>query len=277
MKDARMNIFGDHVLRAVIAILAIVTVVLAGPFMVSSVLEKVYDSSRESELSYTLTITSTSVLSGLTLFIPLPTDGRGISPVIHLLGTGNQSALLDRCSIAIYGANNESYLKVSTDFLPGPLNATGMMHSFTITASSPALNTRLPLRYDYTLLPKEDLTVIPCGTDQGSDQSSCFTYQSLIYASYNTSSDARVEIRADLSGTNQWKILQEYRNGYTDTLSVVLYGPVRGWHVADGIMVTSLGDDNPFWKEQAEADIRTGLTVGVDTSMMRWHTFTPLP
>jgi hypothetical protein len=277
MKNARTEIFHDRVLQAVIAILVILTIMLGGPFMVSSILEKVYYSSRVSELSYTLTITSSSELSGVTLFIPLPTNGRGISPVIEKIGTENQNSLFDRCSVSIYGANNESYLKVSTDLFPGPANTPAATYSFTITETSPALNTRLPLQYDYTLLPKQNLTMISCGTDQIGYQISCFNYQSLVYASYNASSEARVEIHVDLSGTNQWKILQEYHNGYTDTLDLVLHGPRRGWYIADGLMVTSFGDDNPFWKEQVEANPSMGTTMGVDTSVMRWHTFTPLP
>jgi hypothetical protein len=277
MKNARTEIFHDRVLQAVIAILVILTIMLGGPFMVSSILDKMYYSSRVSELSYTLTITSSSELSGVTLFIPLPTNGRGLSPVIEKIGTENQNSLFDRCSVSIYGANNESYLKVSTDLLPGPANTTAATYSFTITETSPALNTRLPLQYDYTLLPKQNLTTISCGTDQIGNQLSCFNYQSLLYASYNASSEARVEIHVDLSGTNQWKILQEYHNGYTDTLDLVLHGPGRGWYIADGLMVTSFGDDNPFWKEQVEANPSMGTTMGVDTSVMRWHTFTPLP
>jgi hypothetical protein len=42
-------------------------------------------------------------------------------------------------------------------------------------------------------------------------------------------------------------------------------------------MVTSCGYDNPFWTERVDEIARVRITGGVDTSMMRWHTFTPLP
>jgi hypothetical protein len=279
MTDARTPILTDRILQGLIAILAIVFVVLAGPFIASSVLEQIYSATRESELQYSLTITTSSALSDVTLFIPLPTDGKGMSPVIQLLGTGNQSTTFGRFDASIYGANNESYLRLSTDLLYGPLNATELTYFFTITADSSALHTRLPLRYDYTLLPKQSLIEVSCGTVPCVGQPLCFQYQSLIYASYNTSPDARVEIRADLSGSNQWKIVRESRNGYTDSLVVQLHGPASGWYTADGYLVTSCGDDNPFWIERVDEIIRARIIAGagVDTSMMRWHTFTPLP
>jgi hypothetical protein len=271
------GISGDRMLRIITAFLAIVFVVLAGPFLAFSAQERIYHSTRESRLVYTLTLTSSSTLTDVTFFIPLPTDGEGMSPVIQLLGAGNQSNLLDGSQTSIYGANNESYLKISTERLPIPSDDGGMTYSFTVTAVSPAMNTRLPLQYDYTLLPKQNLLSIPCGPDLSRDQSRCFTYEGRIYASYYAPSDVRVEIRAEVLGTNRWRILQEYWNEYCDGLSLQVEGPISGWQPAEGYLVTSKGDENPFWREPAPEAPTTHFREGVDTSMMRWHTFTPLP
>jgi hypothetical protein len=277
MIDSRTSVYTDRILRGLIVFLVIAFVVLAGPFIASAVLEKAYESTRESELRYTFTITTSSALSEVNLFIPLPTDGEGLSPIIQMLGSGDQSVTFEGYPVSIYGANNESYLKVSTNLLPGPSNTTDARYFFSVVAASPALHTRLPVQYDYTLLPKRNLIEVPCGADLCSGQPLCFQYQSLIYVSYHTSLDTRVEIQADLLGTNRWRILQGYRNEYADNIDVILQGPVSGWYAADGNLVTSCGDKNPFWRERVEDTVRTRNTSGVDTSMMRWHTFTPLP
>ncbi|MDD1678958.1 MAG: hypothetical protein LUO93_07255 [Methanomicrobiales archaeon] len=272
-----MTIPGDRVLRVLIAVLVILFAVTAGPFLVCSIQQKMYQATLSSELRYTLTITTSSTLSAATLFIPLPTDSAGASPVSELIGTGNASMVFAGWQTSIFGANNESYLKLSTDLLPGPMVGTASTYNFTLIAPAPVLNTRDPVRYDYTLFPKQDLTAIRCEPIYVGEGAVCYRYQSLIFASYNTSPEARVEVRVALSGSNRWEILREYLNEYTDSTLVVLYGPVEGWHTAEGWMVISIGDDNPFWKERVEPKVRINLTAGVDTSMMRWHTFTPLP
>jgi hypothetical protein len=276
MSDTRTGVVHDRVFQGLIAILAILVVVLAGPYILTSVLEKVYSSTRVSELQYTVTLTTSSSLSDLTLFIPLPTDGRGMSPIIQELGAGNRNTIFEEFQVSIYGANNESYLKVSTDQVPS-LPGIETTYTFDIRANAPALHTRLPLQYDFTLLPKEDLNAVPCGMDPQPDSGLCFQYRSLIFASYRTSSDTKVEIRVDLIAFNRWKIGQEYHNGYSDHLGILLQGPTEGWHTAEGRMVTSIGDNNPFWEEHPLSEIHTHLTGGIDTSMMRWHTLTPLP
>jgi hypothetical protein len=277
MTDTRTNIFSDRILRVFIILLTISFIMMAGPFILTSMQDKLYNSTRDSELQYTLTITSTSSLSGVTLFVPLPADAKGTSPVIEAIGTGNQDAACAGWHESIFGANNESYLKLWTDSLTCPSGTSEITCVITIVVPSPALHTRNPLRYDYTLRPIQDLIMVPCKEDPMCGHPLCFQYQSLVYASYNTSPGTNVTLQATLSGINRWSILQEYQNGYTNTLSSVLYGPVQGWFTAEGRMVTSCGDDNPYWKEQIEVKVNTSLRRGVNTSMMRWHTFTPLP
>jgi hypothetical protein len=267
----------DRVLRMLITLLAIFLTVTAGPFLVSSVLEKVYRSTLTSELCYSVTVVTSSDLSDVTLFIPLPADGNGTSPLSDWIGTGNHSMKFPGWNVSIYGANNESYLKLWTNLLPGPDDGTESVYTYSVTAPSPPLHTRNPTRYDYTFLPRENLTPAPCGSDIQDSHPLCYRYQGLLYASYATSPGAQVQIQADLTATNRWEILQTYQNGYTDRIEAMFRGPERGWHPAEGWLVTATGDDNPFWKEQVNVPVRTNLSGGVDTSMMRWHTFTPLP
>ncbi len=260
-----------------IALFVILFAMLAGPYLVRSTLDRVYNATRTSELQYSLTITSSLDLSEITLFIPLPTDETGTSPVIQMLGAENQGIAFDGFNISVFGANNESYLRLSAEYLGASQDLPERSYTFSVANNSSALNTREPIRYDYTLFPKRNLTDLPCAPSLGDDRTQCFRYQSLIYASYKTAADTRVQIRVDLSGSNQWRILEDFQNGYIDSMDLALYGPVSGWHSAEGLLVTSLGDDNPYWTERKEESVPIRLSGGVDTSMMRWHTFTPLP
>ncbi len=276
MTDVRCSLFGDRILVVLIGLLAVLFVVMAGPFIVSSSLERVYNATRTSELHYTLTLTTSSSLHDVTLFVPLPTDKSGSSPIIQKLGAENMSAPIQGFTTSIFGANNESYIRLSTEYLPGPTGTEEAKYIIALSADSPALNTLFPLQYDYTLLPKQDLTEVSCGPD-ANRQPLCFQYQTLVYAAYTTGPDAQVRVQANLAAANHWTLLGDYTNGYTDSLGIILQGNATGWHTASGNLVTGLGDANSYWKERVEQPKRIRLGRGVDTSMMRWHTFTPLP
>ena len=271
------SIFNDTVGRVLIGILVVFCVIFTGPYLVGSLLENMYRSSLESELVYTVSISTTTPLSQVTLFLPLPVDRNGTSPVIEQIGLRGNDTEFNNWNITIFGANNEAFLKVWTDSVACPLERQqNSIYSFTVIApSDSAFNTRDVLQYDYILLPKKNLTNVPCpGTDS---QLQCYQYTTILYRSYYAAADTEVEIRVSLQGINRWHILEDYKNFYSDGLDAAFTGPAEGWDSVNGWIQTSEGDVNPFWKESVEKKNRTRLTHGIDTSMMRWHTFTPLP
>jgi hypothetical protein len=271
------NIFNDTVGRVLIGILVIFFVVFAGPYLAGSLLEKMYRSSLESELIYSVSISTTAPLSQVTLFIPLPVDRYGISPVIEQIGLRENGTAFTGWNFTIFGAHTESYLKMWTDGVAGPLvGQQKSIYSFTIVApADSAFNTQEVLQYDYVLLPKKNLTNVPCAGNDSHPQ--CYRYTTILYRSYRAAADTNVEVQVNLLGVNRWHILDEYKNFYSDHLDAGFTGPAEGWDTGNGWMQTSEGDENPFWKEPVEKKNNTRLTPVIDTSMMRWHTFTPLP
>lgn len=272
-----MNMIGDQILQALISVLVILFILLAGPYIVGSLQERAYTSSLMSDLTYTVTISTNASLTHISLFIPIPSDGKGRSPIIDQVGMEDNSRVFQGWNTSIYGANSETYLKLWTDYLPGPFEGTERI-DYTLLVAAPvdsALHTREPERYDFVLFPDENLTEIPCNEEDSGVR--CFEYETRMYAAYRVPSQASVKIQVNLIGGNRWHIFQEYQNRYTDTMVALFTGPTSGWYEVRGELHTSLGDDNPFWREKMEEKRDVRLKYGVNTSMMRWHTITPLP
>jgi hypothetical protein len=106
------------------------------------------------------------------------------------------------------------------------------------------INTRFPVGNESLLLPKYNLReseedpVLPLHEHVNPEY---FDYESLVYAHYDTSSDADVQIFVRMNGRNEWWIYGWKYNDYSDGISVRLSGPQEGWIQAEGKLVTGDG------------------------------------
>jgi hypothetical protein len=263
-------------LGRLVALLVLALILLAGPFISTGIQERIYTATRESALSYTIILTTNGTLQNATFFLPLAAANDGMSPLIEPIGNGNVSGETAIWNYTVFGANNETMLKLwRGGSLPTMSGIQAVTFTFSVKAGSPPLHTRDPVQYDYTLLPKRAIQESICPT--GAARSArCYQYETLVYASYESSPETEVRIESSLTAVNRWQMIGKHENGYLDTFSVLFQGPVRGWHTVHGILTTSYGEETPFWGEEHE-ERRFHINATVNTTQMRWHVLTPLP
>ena len=255
----------EKILRGLVVLLILCFVLMGSPFLFQWYMERAYTSSLNSTFYYEASITTNSSLENITLFLPLPVDATGTSPIIESIGSGTISGTTMGWNFSIYGANNESLLKVWTDYLPPMIegaqqvtyrfNSTAMIHT--------ALNVTHPVEKGYTLQPKHHLPDTMSDGREALQYPLAYTYSSIAYVSYEAPESAMVEITVILEGKNSWYILRQYHNEYRDSLSASFQGSTEGWHEIDGVLITGVGDENPFWREARKRTV----TIGPATSL----------
>lgn len=106
------------------------------------------------------------------------------------------------------------------------------------------ISTRYPVGNESVLLPKNNLreaeadSTVPLPENLNPEY---FDYESLVYAHYDSSPDAEVQIFVELGGRNEWWIYGWQYNEYIDRISVRLTGPQAGWVRAGGRLTTGDG------------------------------------
>ncbi len=106
------------------------------------------------------------------------------------------------------------------------------------------INTRFPVGNEPVLLPKHNLReseeepIVPRSEHLNPEH---FDYESLVYAHYDTSHDADVQIFVELNSRNEWWIYGWQYNDYVDRISIRFSGPQEGWVKAEGKLTTGDG------------------------------------
>lgn len=94
------------------------------------------------------------------------------------------------------------------------------------------------LQPKFNLIESEDKNRVP--TPENIDPQ-YYDYEGRIFAEYETSSDADVEIYVSLYGINEVWILGWTSNEYRDTMGITLIGSQEGWTPVNGELVTGDG------------------------------------
>jgi len=106
------------------------------------------------------------------------------------------------------------------------------------------VNTRFPIGNESVFLPKHNLrksegdSTVPRSEHLNPEY---FDYESLVYARYDASNDADVQIFVELNGRNDWWIYGWQYNEYIDRIFIQLTGPQAGWVPAEGKLTTGDG------------------------------------
>ncbi|UUX91626.1 hypothetical protein [Methanoplanus endosymbiosus] len=179
----------------------------------------------QSTYEYTVSIDMDgAVAEDAQLFIPLPSLSDR-SPVGAAILEGKGTGVPDGWDIELFGSKGSTMLKITADEL--------RTTEFGITVDAGDLiDTENPVGSAYTLLPKEDTMA----TDSG------IKYNTYIYAEYSSDSGAEIEIGIELTGKNSWSMFSEKSNSFTDTVSLSLNPPVKGWYPSSGDLVAGIGD-----------------------------------
>lgn len=232
----------DRIIKIAAALFIVIFVLFAGTGLYGYYVEQRYRTSLVSTYSYTLTISTNEVLRNVTLFIPVPANPNGDSPFVKKISGGTFTGIPAGWEHSLLGSNKATMLKIITPVISG---SDGGGFSVRISSDERAgrvIDTRSPQGTDILLRPVQDITEAGCDTFTGAEPGAvCYRYVSAVYADYESSQNARVEISSTVAGKNEWNIFSPAYNQYTNAISALILGENHGWVATKGQVVTGIG------------------------------------
>lgn len=178
----------------------------------------------ESSYSYEVTLSCSETLYNVTMFLPLPSYA-GTSPVGFGILDGRGYGIPDNMVADVYGEGDSVSLKV---ILP---ETDGLKFGISVDADG-IVDTADPVEGSYVMRPVKDLQA---------GENSIF-YNTYVYASYDASPGATVNIDISETGKNSWESFSRKTNYFDEHASLTLSGPADKWHTAGVVLNKGKGD-----------------------------------
>jgi len=243
----------DRSIKVSLGLLAAIFVVFVSVVSCQTWMDMAYRNSLTSTYSYTCTITTDSALSNVTLFLPLPADHFGNSPVVEQFSAQDISGLPEDWTIVLYDTGKATMVRITTPLFTPPAGTIPEKPYHIILSSEmradTVIDTRDPINNSAFFRPVRDSGQVSCPSDgfalPGTPQ--CYHYTTSLYADYRAQPDASVNISSTLTGNNTWKIFEPASNSYTTSVSVRMSGDRHGWSTMNGTLTGSIGTfDAPY-------------------------------
>ena len=238
----------DRIIKISLGLFMVILVVFVSVVSYQVFVEKAYVTSLSSTYSYTCTITTDSPLSNVTLFLPVPADPSGNSPIVAQFSAQDIAGLPDDWTVTLYDTGKSTMAKITTPLISPPAG-TSPEKPYVILLSSEmksdkVIDTREPIQNSALFRPVRDLRQVSCPPDsslvKGTPQ--CYHYLTSLYADYQATSNASVTITSSLTGKNSWKIFEPKSNEYTTTINLLMSGENHGWSTMKGTLTNSFGN-----------------------------------
>ena len=236
----------DNIIKVTLGLLLVILIAAAGVFSYQVFVDRAYRESLSSTYSYTCTITTDSVLSNVTFFIPVPADRSGNSPVVKGFSSRDITGIPADWKVTLFDTGKATLVKITTPVItPGAGTGPARPSAFTMSAdlkSGTVIDTRDPVNNSALFRPVGEITKIPCPA--GSVQTGnplCYRYTTSLYADYQAAPGASVNISATLVGRNSWKIFEPASNEYDTSVSVQMSGARHGWSTMTGTLSDGIG------------------------------------
>jgi len=213
--------------------------------------ETAYLNSLSSTYSYKFTISTDSKVSNVTLFIPVPADPMGYSPIVAGYSARNIAGIPDDWTVTLYDTGKATMVRVVIPAINPPAG-TSAANPFTLTLSSDMksgtiINTREPVNNSAMFYPVRNLQPVTCAVSAGKGNPQCYRYTSALYADYEAAPDASVNITSTIVGRNSWKIFETGSNEYATATSLHMTGSRHGWETMTGSLASGNGTyDTPL-------------------------------
>jgi hypothetical protein len=237
----------DKVIRITAGIFILIFVIFAGTGLYGFYVEKEYRGTLISTYSYTLTISASEELRNVTFFIPVPANPTGNSPIVEQFSIRAVAGMPAEWGTTLLGSDKATMVKIQAPVIKA---GSGGGASAGITLSSQVqtgrlIDTRSPQEQDILLRPVKNAEKADCAPSGVSDPgASCYHYISAVYADYESSPNARVEISSTIVGKNEWKIFKHESNTYSNSIYVLMLGDNHGWIAARGELQAGIGSYN---------------------------------
>jgi len=243
----------DRILKISLGLLMVILVIFVSGISYQVFVEKAYVTSLSSTYSYTCTITTDSTLSNVTLFLPVPADSSGNSPIVTQFSAHAITGVPKDWSVTLYDTGKATMVRITAPVITPPAG-TLPEKPYVILLSSEmksqkVIDTREPIQNSAMFRPVRDLQQVSCPPDSSPEKGTpqCYRYLTSLYADYQAPSNASVNITSSLAGKNSWKIFEPKSNEYTTSISLLMSGERHGWSTMNGTLISSIGKyDAPF-------------------------------
>ncbi len=237
----------DRIIKISLGLLMVILIVFVSVVSYQVFVEKAYLTSLSSTYSYTCTITTDSTLSNVTLFLPVPADPSGNSPIVAQFSAHAITGLPNDWMVTLYDTGKATMVRITTPVInPPPGTLPEKPYSILLSSemkSEKVIDTREPIQNSAMFRPVRDLQQVSCPPDSSLEEGTprCYRYLTSLYADYQAPSNASVNITSSLAGKNSWKIFEPKSNGYTTSISLLMSGEHHGWATLKGILIKSIG------------------------------------
>ena len=240
----------DKIIKVTLGLFVIILVLFVSVVSYTAYVNMSYRNSLTGTYVYNCTITTNTVLSNVTLFLPVPADMTGNSPVISQISRQQVTGVPKDWTLTLFDTGKATLLKVSAPRIgqntPGESAQTTSI-TFEVNVSSHTLiDTRFPVENAAVFRPVppgSGYTTVACPAGEASagGTQECSEYLTSTYADYTAAPSASVSISASLEGTNSWTIFAPESNGYKNRIDVLMHGDNHGWVTTRGWLESGIG------------------------------------
>jgi hypothetical protein len=235
----------DRIIRITLCVFIVIFAPFAGMLTYTAYTESAYRETLSGTYTYSCTITTDASLYNVTIFIPVPVDRNGNSPMASEFSNRTMKGVPADWNTALFDTGKSTLLKITT---PGiiPPEETTASKPYTIifsseTASRSPIDTRNPVEKSAMFRPVQELGGNACTQEPADGSSRCFTYTTSVYADYQASAGTSVTITSAVTGKNTWNIFGPHSNEYYTDISTRIVGENHGWAVSGGRLSSGTG------------------------------------
>jgi hypothetical protein len=237
----------DKIIKVTLGLFVVILVIFVSVVSYTAYIDMTYRNSLTGTYVYNCTITTNTVLSNVTLFLPVPADMTGNSPVISQISRQQVTGVPDDWTLTLFDTGKATLLKISAprigqNAVNGNAQATSI--TFEVNAASHTLiDTRLPVGNAAVFRPVQEITTVACpaGDASAGGTPECSEYLTSTYADYTAAPSASVSISASLEATNTWTIFAPESNGYKNRIDLLMHGDNHGWVTTRGWLESGIG------------------------------------
>ncbi|AGB03134.1 hypothetical protein [Methanoregula formicica] len=236
----------DRIIKLTLGLFVILLVSFVAVTAYNGYVGQAYRSTLSSTYSYTCTLSTNSPLTNVTLFLPVPADPTGNSPVIERMSAQQIPGIPDTWRTELYETGKGTFVKVTaSEIIPPAGTTTKDPYTITLSADIPSkrlIDTRDPVAGTPLFRPAQGLKPVAChDRAAGAAGGQCFTYLTTLYAKYETDPNAAVTFRSDLTGKNSWTIFEPRTNEYRTSAYLLMFGEQKGWTPVAGYLEQGIG------------------------------------
>jgi hypothetical protein len=237
----------DKIIRITLGLFIVVIVVFAAFVTYAMFVDNAYRTSLNSTYSYSCTITTDSVLTNVTFFVPVPADPSGNSPVVTRISAQDISGIPGDWNVVLFDTGKAILLKINAPRI-SPVIHTGTATPNPIRFSvdvktSRVIDTLTPGVDDSVFRPVQSIRDVTCppNTSVYAGTPRCTEYLTAIYADYTAAPNATLTISSRITGRNEWKIFEPRYNEYQNEIDVLMFGDNHGWTSTKGWLESGIG------------------------------------